>query len=395
MASLTKYSFVLLYLAGSILLSQNLENSFIKGIYSLQPVPGTKGHANGDVSEISDEILSAYIGRDSGRTIGINSVIPYRHWDRVNYPNWNYLGYVITYLKGIYNLTVDSSGTAGMQVLTPPLYSSFFKELSAGVLENDKGIDRILDTALVGNFIFELLNFEKELVLNKVGNDSSRALYILLNKFNRPLGGWYLDDEPFVRNHDVEILESLAGVIRKTEKDFFINESIFRNTSSEQLEKYFQNRFIVFDGDDLHDYKVSGRKEDGDNYNYNGETYWLSPFNRYTVLGEDTFDVLMVDFYHKDIDFWSKIINDIEFEYSNHHWKRPALIPVIYGLMQEGSIMSEYKYYSSNLIQSLLKHDIQGIYIYAWRATDRGKVVTKDLWSEPEVELRKIVESIK
>jgi len=373
---------------------KNGEN-FLVGMYALQSPVGTKGFQDGSVSDIEPEVLSAYRGEYPIEYEGVNCAIAYRHWNRIDYPNWNYSGFVKNYIKSMYELTRNESGEAGLQVLTPSLYSSFFLDPVSQMPTNDAGMDRELDYGLFLDFIQQVLKHEVNIVLEAVDNDSSKAIEILQNSVTRPLGGWYLDDEPLVRNHDIEIIQSMAKAIRLAEADYYSNEPLFDSMRFRNMNSLYHPRYIAFDSDDLHAYPGSSRPDDGKFYNFNGDSIKFSNGHIYSVFGEDVYEVLMPDFYHRDIEFWDVIFTDIEIDYFYANQQKPKIMPIISGQVTERDDIDTQAEFYNQLLSKLLKKNISGIWIYAWRGSNPKTMDVVETWTHPKVQLSRIVQSIK
>jgi hypothetical protein len=373
----------------------NTNGKFILGMYALQPPVGSEGHHTGSVTGIKTEILSAYNSGDPSGAKGVNCAIAYRHWNRVDYPNQDFIGYVKNYIASMYKLTGSKSGEAGIQVLTPALYSSFFADPAEKMPMNDTGIDRNLDSLLFLNFVYQILEHEINIVLAAVDNDTSRTTEILLNKDSRPLAGWYLDDEPMTRNHDIEVIQSMGRLIREAETEFYENNTIFNSYKSDLPGNLSLRRYIAFDSDDLHHYPKASRLEDGKNYNLNGRTIKFIDGHIYSVFGEGVYDVLMPDFYHRNVNFWDVIFNEINLDYSGLNYKKPDIMPIIRGQVTEWDDIDTQADFYEELFAKLLSKNIQGIWIYAWRDPNPKTMDVVETWTHPKVQLSKIVQSIK
>jgi len=83
-------SLLLLFLMCNLSIAQEMNNDFRIGMYNLQSPVGTKVFQTGHLEEIIEQVNSAIMG-------GVNSAIPYRSWDKINYPNWDFFGFVKNY----------------------------------------------------------------------------------------------------------------------------------------------------------------------------------------------------------------------------------------------------------------------------------------------------------
>lgn len=376
---------IILTFSFNLAVAQSSSSQFLIGFYGLQSPVGTQGFNTGHLDEIVDELNSAQKG-------GINVSIPYRSWNRIKYPHWDFFGFVKNYMSDMYKFTKMKPGKTGIQTLTPPLYAIFLLPPISNTPEDDRGNDRKLDKRLFRKFVKEILNKEISLVIENTTNDSV-ALSILLNQRFRPLGGWYLDDEPLVRNHDIEVLEDMANIIKSVEEDYFYSHEIFRDVSDEYMTDYLHPIFIAFDGDDLHNYKNSGRPKDAKTYNYNGVQYSFPKDKKYTIFSRGTLDVILVDFYHQDIKFWGKIINDIhtEIEFSRRSLK---VIPVV-KVNHKKTNHSKYSVkYFNNLFSFLANQKIDGIWMYQWNTNKNDTYAGKDIWLDQNVNLSDLIKNI-
>jgi hypothetical protein len=339
--------------------SNNLTNTnFQIGIYGLQSSPGTYGFQTGSLNEIKDDI-------DLVKGT-INAAIPYRHWDRVNYPNWDYNKYFQTYLQDMYSFTFNNENLECIQSYTPPLYSSFLKPPIESLPDDDRWNDRNLDFGLFQNFIKSVLEKELRLVINVSKNNKNLLEKILTTPNLHPLGGWYLDDEPLVRNHDIEVIETMSNLIRLIEKEFFYEKIVPLGIKEELLNNYLHPRYIAFDGDDLHKYFNSGRKFDGKFYNRDGNTIYFEKNQIYTVFKENTFDVLLLDFYHDDNKFWKKMFNDIADEYNSIGIKTPSIMPVFNIEVAKTSNISDNLIKMTSLLDLFKIFNVSGVWMYIW-----------------------------
>jgi len=367
-------------ISSTLIFTQEKNNNFQIGIYALQSPPGTKGHQNGTLTEVKDDIRSV-------KGI-INAIIPYRHWDRVRYESWNYTGFFLNYIKDLFRLTYSQFTNTTIQSLTPSLYSSFIVPASKNAPDDDSGIDRNLDVLLFSQFLETVLREEINLVFNQVNGDTAKFLSIILNHRLRPLGGWYLDDEPFIRNHDIEVIESMSRIIRLVETKVFYQNKILRDSGFYSLRKYRQLRYVAFDADDLHGYKISGRKSDAKFYNYNGKSIPLTEKKIYTIFKENTLDVIMPDFYHDDTDFWKTILRDIKSEFLLNNKRLPLIMPILKGFK---SSYDKKNIDYQKLIEQLEKEDIAGIWLYSWLDSFDKTIDIKQRWNNKSNNLKKSI----
>jgi hypothetical protein len=375
--------FIILFIQS--LAQERVENEQLQiGIFSLQSPPGTEGYQNGSLIDVKKDIemVKGFV----------NAAIPYRHWNRADYPNWNYTGFVTTYIKDLFKLTYSDSTSELIQAFTPPLYSSFINPPVKSVPENDGKIDRNLDIGLFNNFVSTILKKEIDLVFESVDGDTSKFIEIMFNKKKRPLGGWYLDDEPLIRNHDIEVIESMAKIIRLIEIKTYYENSLFRYYGHDSLDNYLQNRYLAFDADDLHDYHLSKRKRDADFYYFNGISRKLEKENIYTVFSEDTYDILMLDFYHNDNFFWNNIILEAKNEFISHNREIPLIMPIVKGF--KGPYDDNILDYRS-LFSLLMKLDIAGLWFYSWIDSLEETIDLKENWNNEENNLKRSIIDLK
>lgn len=363
---------------------KDLKDDFQIGIYALQPKPGTRGHQKGTLNEIKDDIEKV-----KGL---INAVIPYRNWNRADYPSWNYSGYVENFIKEMFSRTYSPYKNDLIQAFTPPLYSSFINPPVTTVPENDRQVDRSLDIGLFNNFIETLLREEINFVFDFVKGDTSKFLEIMLDRKKRPLGGWYLDDEPLIRNHDIEVIESMSKIIRLIEMKIYFENPILRNSGFNSFVDYKQDRYLAFDSDDLHNYHLSGRKEDAKFYYYNGSPKRLKKDKIYSVFKEGTYEVLMLDFYHDDIFFWNNILLEAKYEFHSQNRPIPQIMPIIKGFKRDvDSEMIDYR----ALINLLSKYEISGLWIYSWIDSFDKTIDLKENWNKRDNNLRESILDLK
>jgi len=351
------------------------------GIYALQSPPGTKGHQNGSLKDIVADV------KEVNGTI--NASIPYRHWDRVNYPDWDFHNYFLTYMEEMYSTTLNNEDMSCIQVFSPALYSSFLTPPIKQMPENDRWADRNLDFELFQEFIRTILKKELELIINAVGSDKEKLEKILFNNKLRPLGGWYLDDEPLVRNHDIEVIETISEVIRLLEKEFFLEQIVPLGFNENKLNSFLHYRYIAFDGDDLHKYPKSSRQYDGRFYNRDGKTIYFQNNQIYSVFKPNTFDVLLLDFYHNDISFWEKMFNDIKNEYELLNREMPIVMPVINTQIENESKLNLKLEEVENLINLFSNYNFPGIWMYIWEDNDNNNLDTRFIWKKNNFELKK------
>lgn len=378
-----KFIIMLILILSNYLFAQTLDKnaSLQIGIYALQSSPGTKGHQNGSIKEIEAEV------REVRGTI--NASIPYRHWDRVDYSDWDFHNYFLTYLEEMYSTTFNNEDMSCIQVFTPALYSSFLTPPIKQMPANDRWEDRNLDFELFQQFIRNILKKELELIKKAVGSDKEKLEKILFNNKLRPLGGWYLDDEPFVRNHDIEVIETISEVIRLLEKEFFLEQIVPLGFNENMVNSYLQHRYVAFDGDDLHKYPKSSRQFDGRFYNRDGNTIYFQNNQIYSVFKPNTFDVLLLDFYHNDISFWEKMFNDIKNEYGLINTKAPTLMPVINTQIESEEKLSLKLEEIENLINLFSNYNLPGIWMYIWEDNDNNNLDTRLIWNKNDSELKK------
>jgi len=383
------YKILIFFMFVNILLGQNLtdSNQIQIGIYALQSPPGTNGHQTGSLKDIEADVKSV-MGT-------INASIPYRHWDRVNYPNWDFNKYFLTYLEDMYSLTFNPDDLSCVQSFTPPMYSSFLDPPLASMPDDDRWYNRNLDFDLFQYFIKNILEKELSLIKNSSSGDKDKFLKIITDQELRPLGGWYLDDEPLIRNHDIEVIETMSEVIRLIEKDFFHEKIVPLGISENLLEKYLHPRYIAFDGDDLHKYPKSGRSFDGKFYNKDGNTFYFTKNKIYSVFQENTFDVLLLDFYHNNIPFWEKMFNDIESEFTTARQKIPIVMPVINAQVALGSTIDAKQKEIDELVQLFTKLKMPGMWLYIWDDFDSKNLDTKVIWNDKQQKLKTELKSLK
>jgi len=359
------------------------QENFQIGMYGLQSPVGTKGYKNGGLDEIKADINLV--------KNNINSAVAMRSWNRKKYPTWNFSGYFTNYMKEMYSQTMDEDGNSGIQVLTPNLYWIFADPVIDGTSEDEKGYNRHLSREVFRKFVFSLLEEEFKMVKKEV-KSNSKTIEILANNTKRPFLGWYLDDEPLIRNHDISVIIEMAWFIRDLEKEFFESHEILSKYPN-KLNEYFSPRYIAFDGDDLHKHRKSGRSEDALFYNLNGKEIKFSKNQIYTVFPEDIVDVLLIDFYQADPLFWNKIINDVELEYLHTQRVKPKIMAVIYANFKK-KYDSYYnnKFYTDTFNQ-VMNLKIDGVWIYTWHSS-KENIGAKDIWNSREIKLNKFIESI-
>lgn len=377
------YLFLFVFLIQEIQYAQNsssINHDIQIGIYGLQSPPGSNGFQTGSLKDVESDIKSV-VGT-------FNASIPYRHWDRVNYPKWDFNSYVLTYLENMYSLSFNPDDFSCIQSFTPPLYSSFLDPPIARMPDDDKNYNRSLNFDLFQNFVKKVL--EKELILiNNVANgDKDKFVKIITNPKLRPLGGWYLDDEPLVRNHDIEVVETMSELIRLIEKEFFYERIVPLGVDSILMEKYLHPRYIAFDGDDLHKYSKSGRSFDGKFYNRNGNSIYFKSNQIYTVFKENTFDVLLLDFYHNDIPFWEKMLNEIPSEFKSVKQKMPKVMLVASAQVESASKINEKIEELNRTIQLISEYKLQGIWMYIWDDNDSKNLDAKIIWNDSQQKLK-------
>ena len=361
------------------------------GMYGLQPSPGTKGHQNGSVAEMKDE-LSLAQRPSSENNIGVNAAIAYRHWDRVDHPNWSLTNYVTNYLEEMYFATINEDKSAGIQVLTPPLYSSFLQTPLKTAPEDDKGNDRVLDVDLFKTFVESVLQKELEIVLKATEGNIELVKEIMSAPHKRPLGGWYLDDEPLVRNHDIEVLNTMSSLLKIIEENFYAkNSSLYLNNRGR--EAYSHPTHVAFDADDLHRHPNSGRPNDGTFYNLNGKNISIDKGKIYTIFNPGTVDVIMPDYYGEDDNFWNVILNDIDEEFANYKAEKPKVMPVVKSFIKKRNALPTSEEYEQ-LIQSLLEFNIAGVWFYSWRDSFGDRISASELWKKEKADLGRALKVI-
>ena len=336
----------------------------MEGMYGLQSPVGTKDHHTGGLASIKDDIRKISGIKTDGNFRSINAAIAYRSWDRKKYPDFNFFGYVTNYMSDMYEFTKGENGSTGIQILTPPLYN-VFTDPQVEDPENDIGNDREVDENLFEEFVLTILNAEVEIVQNSV-EDKKDIINILMDQDARPLGGWYLDDEPLVRNHDIQVIEKMAEEIRRIEKDFFSSNKLFMDLPYSEVANYYHNRFIAFDCDDLHGHQKAFRKSDGKVYNRDGKSMEFSDGKIYTVFSANTYDVLLPDFYKQDIRFWGKIISEIRYEFTKYNRSQPLLMPVISMQIRKEDLANYTLDYYKELFDFLHASKVNGILTYVW-----------------------------
>ena len=374
-----KIVIILIVLCFTTMEAQDKSDYFQIGLYGLQSPVGTKGFQTGKLNEIKNEVNET--------SSNINASIAYRSWNRKKYPNWDFNEFVSNYMKDMYLLTKDVNGNSGIQVLTPNLYSVFADPVVSETIENDNGNDRYLSREVFKKFIFDILDEEFNIVKQEVKSDA-KTIEILTNKYKRPLLGWYLDDEPLIRNHDISVIIEMAWYIRGLEKEFYNMHKVLSKFPN-SLDSYYHFRYMAFDGDDLHKYKRSGRPEDAVFYNLNGKSISFAKNQIYTVFPDDVVDVLLIDFYKPDPLFWNKIINDVEIEYLLTQRVKPKIMPVIYTNFKRKSKLYNNKFYSNTFTQ-FKALDMDGVWIYKWKGSD-SKVGAKDIWNSEDIKLKEII----
>jgi hypothetical protein len=363
------------------------QNYFQLGIYALQSPPGTKGHQNGSLKDIEADVKEV-----NGI---INASIPYRHWDRVNYPDWDFNNYFLTYLSEMYTLTFNSQDYTCIQAFTPPLYSSFLDPPLAKMPEDDRWNNRNLDFDLFRSFIKKILDKEFELVSEAVNGNKNKIIEILFNQHLRPLGGWYLDDEPLVRNHDIEVVETMSQIVRLLEKEFFIEKIIPLGETESSLKYYLHPRYIAFDGDDLHKHPRSSRRFDGRFYNLDGRTIYFKNKNIYTVFNEDVYDVLLLDFYHNDIAYWQKMLDEVKQDFRSVNRDLPAIMPVINVQVRPESTIENKLVEVDNLVELFSGMNFPGLWLYIWDDFNNETADANILWKQQQGRFKQQLNSIK
>lgn len=365
------------------------------GMYSIQDMQG-KGHQTGSVWGIEKQIIQL-IDPAQNSNFRISQTLPYRFWDRVRWPDWDFTGYVCEYMQSMYEITRDTSLSAGIQVLTPALYINFVSpplQLGSHNIDDDARANRSLALKIFDEFINRVLLKEYGIVKKAAGGDTTaeqqaKICALFQDPRKRPLGGWYLDDEPLIRNHDLQVIISMSRRIRKLEYEF----SKQNKCLSQNGIVLTHDRYIAFDGDDLHGYPKSGRKKDATFYNMNGKSIPLAN-KTYTLFPENTVDVVMVDFYHNDIDFWLKIIKEVRAEYARYNRTQPKLFPIVKGFMHRNErVTSSIQF--NRLFSRLLGSDIDGLWIFAWQIDKSAYKVdadASDLWQHPQAEMQRALE---
>ncbi|WP_040516715.1 hypothetical protein, partial [Gracilimonas tropica] len=389
-----KYLLIFGLIYPSLLLSQPIQHQkdgekFRVGLYALQD-----GN-NSSISGIINQVMDAHEGVTSNQYEAANIVIPYRTWIRGTYPNFDLNEWFGDYMEEIYEET-QHDGLAFLQTISVPLYTQFVdppfdtSATSIAQIGNDKGTNRTLNTALFDNFINEILQREFDIVHTAVNGDENLIRSILGNKDDRPLGGWYLDDEPLVRNHDTQVINQMGSRIRTLENNFRNNNAVLSQLNTNQ---YQQKRYIAFDANDLHDHYSSTRKLDGDIYNENGTTNSISSSNKYSIFGSNV-DVLMPDFYNHNHQFWHIIIQQIRREYELNSLPIPEIIPIIQGFKNDySSWFSEVEY--TRLRDELIKDDVDGIFLYVWPNKENNNYFgTRGLWDDGFSNIGRVLEGI-
>ncbi len=366
---------------------------FIKGLYGLQAPVGTKGYRTGRVDEVKKDLLSLVKNENPGsENNSINSLIAYRSWDRKNFPNWDFSGFFLNYMEDIYELTKNENHRATVQVLTPTLYQPFIIPAVSTKPRNDEGIDRSLDKVLFKQYVFDVLQKEYDIV-KKFSTNDSMLIDILLSPSSRPLLGWYLDDEPIVANHDIQVIEEMARIIFETEYEFIRNKIEFNSIRDKILFNYHHIKTGAFDCDDLHQHPKSRQSKDGLTYNRDGRTYKLDG-QRYTIFKNGTYDVLMPDFYQLDTKYWGKILNDIRYEFASSNIKQPGIMPVIRGFINKKYVHALSNDFYTVLTNFLLNQKVDGIWIYTWQENNKENITVKDLLKEQTVGLKSILRNL-
>lgn len=349
------------------------------GIYGLQEFPPLSGHQTGNLNNIKSDIdmINGYI----------NTTIPMRSWNRDKYPNWDFFNYYLNYIQDIYNFTKTNTAECGIQTLTPALYP-IFSDPPIDNIENDSNNNRILNKNLLKNFIISSLNKEVELILKSCNNDEKLLFNILSDSKSRIIKGWYLDDEPLIRNHDISVINDMGKYIRELEIQYYSNHNILSKFNINEL---FKNRYVAFDCDDLHDYPASGRKLDAQFYNLNGRNIKFPSNIKYTIFDDNCIDVLLLDFYGTNVLFWKKILKDIINEYKLQNKKLPQMECIIYSdIWPENNLSYQEKYYIDT-IELLKQYDINGIWFYLWyRNIDEVRTL-KSMWNNPKYNIKKLI----
>lgn len=375
-----------LCLIANLVFAQETESNFQLGIYGLQSPVGTKDFQTGKLSEIKSEVKDL--------SCVFNSAIAYRSWDRNKYPTWDFTGFVTNYMSDMFTMTNEDSCDGIIQVLTPPLYPIFSDPQDLSLSNNDVGNNRSLEIKLFKEFITSLLQKEFDLVKEACTN-KIEIMEMITDKYKRPLGGFYLDDEPLVRNHDISVIEEMGKEIRRIEKKFMESNTVLSQMPRNKKNDYYHLRYIAFDCADLHAHVKAARKEDGKFYNRDGKSVSFSNGRIYSVFAPNTYDVLMPDFYKNDTRFWGEILSHIRYEYISNNLEIPILTPVISTEYREQDMKVFPENYYEVLTKYLKSQNIAGLWIYIWETTSPSFTDTKSLWENPRMNLKSTVKKLK
>lgn len=382
--------------------SDKLEHSkdgekFITGVFGFS-------RGNNGIGLNDDWIKEAFCGSDDSDNQGLNMAMAYRSWDRVVYPDFEYTEYVTAYMDSIYTSTQNSDCTAGMQILTPTINVSFTDSQINFPVHPDSlsGVDGILSDSTFTKFAAELLQKEFDLV-DACASASDRHTEmedilaetkdILTDRSKRPLGGWYLADEPITQNQDIGVINQIGKRIKAIEDSLYSRLFLeSKGLNFDEYSSYHQSRFVAFHSQPLHGHVISrlreneniGSIEKAKKYYKDGNNYDITKTARYSIFDEDVVDVIMPDYYNKGLNFWDVILDDIQYEYELNGKPLPEIMPVLQGFGRDGGYRSLNTDEYERIVNHLIRRDVDGIFFWAWNTTIYNCSL-EDLWSSEDL----------
>lgn len=284
--------------------------------------------------------------------------------------NW-FCNFTSNYIDSVYK-----GSEFRAQATTPNLNGCFFTTLldNSADLEDRRYHNDILNVAEFNNYIDTILVREYRLVQNRPGLTVAQKTAILENKDERPLGGWYLADEPITRNHDMEVIISMATNIR-------VRESIFAADHGLNITNYQADRFIIFNSTNLgiHSFFTSFASADSiKRFCYNWDGVWKdykdtdTPNSIYSnKFGLSQFqpfyEIAYVDHYSFNVNYWDTIIKQVRKDFKSSGRTVPQIIP-IFAIHESSTVLDDV--FCLKLKQTINRiqyyQDVQGFGFYAY-----------------------------